>query len=212
MATSMHTDVNPQLKKANKKIADLKEDIRRLSGELNDKSSMLTALQEVAHEQLLQIASVTAALQVMMHWDPSAWPPPSSSSTPSCHWSWVEVVGRGKRAPDCAAPPSRLSLSNCYSALALNSDPDAGPTDAAAAAPSPPTGASPAVPPPRGRPRCPTALWLPLSQPVVFLWRPARINPRFPRWHLLRTGVSLLQDPTISSLPGHWLLWCIGGS
>ncbi|KAL7395649.1 hypothetical protein ABVT39_020810 [Epinephelus coioides] len=38
MATSMHTDVDPQLVKVDKKIADLKEDIRWLSGELNDKS------------------------------------------------------------------------------------------------------------------------------------------------------------------------------
>ncbi|KAL7388201.1 hypothetical protein ABVT39_008792 [Epinephelus coioides] len=142
MATSMHTNVDPQLVKADKKISD----ICRLSGELNIKSSMLTTLQEVAHEQSLQIASLTAALQDTVHWDPSAWPPPSSSSTPSCRWSWVEVVGRGKRGPGCAASTPRLSLSNCYSALASDGDPDAGTADAAAAAPSSPTDAVPAAP------------------------------------------------------------------
>ncbi|KAL7381290.1 hypothetical protein ABVT39_003500 [Epinephelus coioides] len=40
--------------------------------------------------------------------------------------SWVEVVGRGKRAPGCAASPPRLSLSNPYSALASDGDPDTG--------------------------------------------------------------------------------------
>ncbi|KAL7390780.1 hypothetical protein ABVT39_027641 [Epinephelus coioides] len=142
----MHADVDPQLVKTDKKISDLKEDIRRLSGELNIKSSMLTALQEVAHEQSLQIASLTAALQDTVHWNPSTWPPPSSSSTLSCRWSWVEVVGRGKRGPGCSASPPRLSLSNRYSALASDRDPDAGTADAAAAAPSPPTGAVPAAP------------------------------------------------------------------
>ncbi|XP_049450867.1 testis-specific gene A8 protein-like [Epinephelus fuscoguttatus] len=142
----MHGDVEPQLVKADKKISDLKEDIRQLSGELNNKSSMLTVLQEVAHEQSLQIASLTAALQDTVHLDPSAWPPLSSSSTQSHRWSWVEVVGRGKRAPGCAASPPRLSLSNRYSALASDGDPDAGTADNAAAAASPPTGAAPAAP------------------------------------------------------------------
>ncbi|KAL7391387.1 hypothetical protein ABVT39_008655 [Epinephelus coioides] len=122
----MHADVDPQLVKADKKISDLKEDICRLSGELHIKSSMLTALQEVAHEQSLQIASLTVALQDTVHWDPSAWPPPSSSSTPSRRWSWVEVVGRGKRGPGCATSPLRLSLSNRYNALTSDRDPDAG--------------------------------------------------------------------------------------
>ncbi|KAL7384544.1 hypothetical protein ABVT39_004411 [Epinephelus coioides] len=142
----MHANVDPQLVKANKKISDLKEDIRWLSGELNIKSSMLTALQEEAHEQSLQITSLTAALQDTVHWDTSAWPPPSSSSTPSRWWSWVEVVGRGKRAPGCAASPPRLSLSNRYSALASDGDPDAGSGGTGTAAPFPPTGAAPAAP------------------------------------------------------------------
>ncbi|KAL7376088.1 hypothetical protein ABVT39_000859 [Epinephelus coioides] len=117
----MHADVDPQLVKADKKISDLKEDIRRLSGELNIKSSMLTALQEVAHEQSLQITSLMAALQ-------------------------DTVVGRGKRGPGCAPSPPHLSLSNRYSVLASDRDPDACTADTAAVAPSPPTGAVPAAP------------------------------------------------------------------
>ncbi|KAL7403910.1 hypothetical protein ABVT39_006770 [Epinephelus coioides] len=64
----MYPDVDPQLVEADKKIADLKADIRRLSGKLNDKSSMLTALQEVAHEQSLWIASLTVAPQNTVRW------------------------------------------------------------------------------------------------------------------------------------------------
>ncbi|KAL7390654.1 hypothetical protein ABVT39_025097 [Epinephelus coioides] len=201
MAISLHADVDPQLVKADKKISDLKEDIRWLSGELNIKSSMLTALQEVAHEQLLQITSLTAALQDTVHWDPSAWPPLSSSSTPSRRWSWVEVVGRGKRGPGCAASPPRLSLSNHYSTLASDGGPDAGTADAAAAAPSPPTSAVAAAPCLEESASASNVLWLPLRRPVVHLQRPAWMDPRLPRWHLW-TGVPWLQDPTIDSHPG----------
>ncbi|KAL7406688.1 hypothetical protein ABVT39_024621 [Epinephelus coioides] len=91
MATSMHADVDPQLVKADKKISDLKEDIRRAKHQILHADCP----QEVAHEQSLQIASLMAALQDTVHWDPSAWPPPSSSSTLSHRWSWVEVVGLG---------------------------------------------------------------------------------------------------------------------
>ena len=105
---------------------------------------MLTAFQDVAHEQLLQISSLTAALQDTIHWDPNAWPLPSSSSTPSGQRSWSKVVGKGKRAPDCATSLPRLSLSNRYSVLSSDGNPDAGPADAAA--PSSSTGAAPAAP------------------------------------------------------------------
>ncbi|KAL7401198.1 hypothetical protein ABVT39_024753 [Epinephelus coioides] len=48
MATSMHTDVDPQLVKADKKISDLKEDIRRLSAAPRLEESALTSNGAVA--------------------------------------------------------------------------------------------------------------------------------------------------------------------
>lgn len=58
-------------------------------------------------------------------------------------WRWSAGC---KRGPGCVASPPRLSLSNRYSALASDGDPDVGTADAAAAAPSPPTDAVPAAP------------------------------------------------------------------
>ena len=50
------------LNKANKKIADLKEDIRRLSDELKKKDSLLSSFMEVASEQSKQITSLNATI------------------------------------------------------------------------------------------------------------------------------------------------------
>ena len=48
------------LTRANKKIADLKEDIRRLSDELLRKDSLLSSFMDVAHGQSKQPASLSA--------------------------------------------------------------------------------------------------------------------------------------------------------
>ncbi|KAL7377128.1 hypothetical protein ABVT39_022369 [Epinephelus coioides] len=57
MATSSPPNENQQLVKKNRIIANLKEDIRRLSAELKSQSELLTNTLDVAHEQSLQIAS-----------------------------------------------------------------------------------------------------------------------------------------------------------
>ena len=116
------------LKEANKRIADLKKDIRRLSDELQEKESLLsdfmTRLPQVSSfvvaEHSKKFASSTAALQDTAVWDPSACSRPSrpSCSTPTHGLSWTEVVVHGhKRVPDGSASPSSLSLSNRYAVL-----------------------------------------------------------------------------------------------
>lgn len=136
MATSVHPDEDCQLRVANKKIADLKEVVRQLSDELKDKTALLTTTQNMAHEQCLRISSLTATLRDYgdtIHWDPSAWPLPSSSSTPASgsRQSWVEVVCGDKRAP-VSATPTCLTLSNRFSVLSLDGNPNAGPADTVA--------------------------------------------------------------------------------
>uniref|UniRef100_A0A7N6AHW4 SGNH hydrolase-type esterase domain-containing protein n=1 Tax=Anabas testudineus TaxID=64144 RepID=A0A7N6AHW4_ANATE len=61
-STSPRED-NVLLLRAYKKIADLKEDIRRLSDELRQKESLLTSVVDVASEQSKRIFSLTTALQ-----------------------------------------------------------------------------------------------------------------------------------------------------
>ena len=111
------------LKEANKRIADLKKDIRRLSDELQEKESLLsdfmTRLPQVSSfvvaEHSKKFASISAALQETAVWDPSACSRPSCS-TPNHGLSWTEVVVRGHESSGwirSASPPS-LSLSNRY--------------------------------------------------------------------------------------------------
>ncbi|KAL7386166.1 hypothetical protein ABVT39_004726 [Epinephelus coioides] len=83
MATSSPPDENQQLIKKNRIIANLKEDIQRLSSGLKSQSELLTNTLDVAHEQSLQISSLKAALQDTVAWDPTSSPPQPSSSTPS---------------------------------------------------------------------------------------------------------------------------------
>ncbi|KAL7387006.1 hypothetical protein ABVT39_016936 [Epinephelus coioides] len=83
MATSSPPDENQQLVKKNRIIANLKEDIQRLSSELKSQSELLTNTLDVAHEQSLQISSLKAALQDTVAWDRTSSPPQPSSSTPS---------------------------------------------------------------------------------------------------------------------------------
>lgn len=116
MATSMSPGEDAQLRKANKKISDLLEDVRRLSAELRDKDALLARSMEVAHEQSLRIASLSAAFQDTAPWDPSC-PRPSSCSTPNRQRSWTEVVIRGRRRTPVKAGSPPLSLSNLFLAL-----------------------------------------------------------------------------------------------
>lgn len=120
------------LTRANKKIADLKEDIRRLSDELLRKDSLLSSFMDVAHGQSKQLASLSAALQDTVAWDPATCPRPSSCSTPNNQSSWADVVACGrKRDSSGAASPPRLTLSNRYAAL--SDDSPVHPADAPAA-------------------------------------------------------------------------------
>ena len=122
------------LQKANKKIADLKEDIRRLSDELKKKDSLLSSFMEVASEQSKQMTSLNTTIQDIR--DPVANLRLSSCSTPNHQESWAEVVvrGRNSRAVRSASPP-HLDLSNRYTVL--SDDAKAHPGDPAVAPTAP---------------------------------------------------------------------------
>lgn len=125
MAAPMHHGEDQQLQKANKKIADLLEDVRRLSAELRDKDALLARSMEVAHEQSMRIASLSAAFQDTAPWDPSC-PRPSSCSTPNRQRSWTEVVIRGRQRTPVRAVSPPLSLSNRFMALSQMEENPAG--------------------------------------------------------------------------------------
>ena len=101
-----------QLKKANKKIADLLEDIRRLSDELRKKETPLTGFVEVASSQSRRLASMIGATQDTILWDPSVDPRRAACSTPcfpsEATWTEVGVRKRKKRTINGDSPP-RLS-------------------------------------------------------------------------------------------------------
>ena len=66
------------LKKANKKITDLKEDIRRLSGKFKKKDSLLTSFMDVDTGQSKRIATLNTDIQDTVLWDLSTCPRPDS--------------------------------------------------------------------------------------------------------------------------------------
>ncbi|KAE8289518.1 hypothetical protein D5F01_LYC11220 [Larimichthys crocea] len=106
------------LMKANKKIADLKDDIRRLSDELLKKDSLLSSFMDVALQQSKKLASLSTTLHDKVAWDPTTCPWPSSCSTPNHQSSWADVVARNrKRNSSGAVSPPHPSLSNRYAAL-----------------------------------------------------------------------------------------------
>ncbi|KAF1388571.1 hypothetical protein PFLUV_G00091680 [Perca fluviatilis] len=106
--------------KANKQIANLKEDILRLSEELRRKDSLLSSYVDLACGQSRKLASLDSTLQDTVTWDPAACQRPSSCSTPLHGSSWIDVVVRSrKRGSDGTVSPSLLSLSNRYAALAV---------------------------------------------------------------------------------------------
>lgn len=104
-------EVGHQLKRAQKKIADLLEDIGRLSDELQRKDSLLTTLKsrlpalsswvEITQTGELQHHSAMAALRDTVIWEPSSSTcQRPSCSTPSGGTPWSEVAIRSrKRAP-----------------------------------------------------------------------------------------------------------------
>ena len=121
------------LQQANKKISDLKDDIRRLSDELQKKESLLSSFMDIASVQSGEIASLSAVLRDTVAWDPAADPRLSSCSTPG-QLPWTEVLVRGrKRDPDGSASPPGLNLSNRFASL--SADNPAHPGDFPAAAP-----------------------------------------------------------------------------
>ena len=132
MAECVDVEVSRELQLANKRIADLKEDIRQLSAELRKKDKLLSSYIEVAVGQSSRLASL-GALQDTVPWDSSTCPHPSCS-TP-IERRWTEVVTGGRRRDSKGAP--RLSLSNRYGALSADENP-ALPGDIAPAAAAPP--------------------------------------------------------------------------
>ena len=127
------------LKKANKKIADLNEDIRRLSDELKKKDSLLSSFKEVASEQSKQITSLNTTIQDTVKWDPIANLRLSSCSTPNHQESWAEVMvcGRNCRVVWSASPP-HLDLSNRYTVLSDDAKAHPGDPTVAPATPNRP--------------------------------------------------------------------------
>ncbi|KAK0153087.1 hypothetical protein N1851_005221 [Merluccius polli] len=114
------------LQKALKKIAYLKEDIRKLAGELRrketqlssfseklrEKETMLSSYSDLAMKQSREISNLSAAIQDTIHWDSTC--PRPASSTPSPLWSEVVVRNRNGRHGQRAPPPC-LNLANRYS-------------------------------------------------------------------------------------------------
>ncbi|CAL8384512.1 unnamed protein product [Gadus morhua 'NCC'] len=119
----MPIEDDPRLTIANNKIANLKKDIRQLSDELRNKESLLASVMDLAADQSKQIASLSAAFQDTVVWDPltSTCHRPSSCSPPNRQSSWTEVVIRGCKSGPEGAPTPPLGLSNRYAALSGDS-------------------------------------------------------------------------------------------
>ncbi|KAL7385353.1 hypothetical protein ABVT39_020261 [Epinephelus coioides] len=86
-ATSMTRAVSPGdnslLIKANKKIAYLSDENRRLAAELKTNETLLSQFLDLAHEQSRKISSLSAAFHDTVPWNSSTCPQPSDRSTPS---------------------------------------------------------------------------------------------------------------------------------
>jgi len=162
MDIPLPAEVGKQLSKAHKKIADLLEDIGRLSDELRRKDSLLATFKarlptlsgwlETSQTGEPQHHGAAATLGDTVLWEPSSSTGQRPScSTPSNRTPWTEVVVRSrKRAPGGASSgaPSSFSipLTNKYSALSTTMEPvrvleqRTAPADPDA---SPPTGVLP---------------------------------------------------------------------
>ncbi|KAM3623152.1 uncharacterized protein V6R79_007711 [Siganus canaliculatus] len=119
------------LNKAYKKIANILEDIDRMSSVLQRKDSVLITLRsrfptltnwlETSRTGEAALQNNTSALGQTVLWDPSSSCQRPACSTPNRGTPWTEVVIRGrKRAPSGAhggAPSPLLPLTNKYAAL-----------------------------------------------------------------------------------------------
>ncbi|CAJ1074280.1 unnamed protein product [Xyrichtys novacula] len=143
---SLPAEVGQQLKRAQRKIADLLEDIGRLSDRLQRKDSLLATFKsrlpvlsswlESTQTSELPQHSTAAALRDTVVWEPSSstcqWP---SSSTPNKGTPWSEVVVHSRKKAPAGAPCGVSSsigipLSNKYSALSMIVEPlEQGPAD-----------------------------------------------------------------------------------
>uniref|UniRef100_A0A8C7Y637 SGNH hydrolase-type esterase domain-containing protein n=1 Tax=Oryzias sinensis TaxID=183150 RepID=A0A8C7Y637_9TELE len=112
-STAVTAPTNPDTQ-----ITNLKKDIQKLSDELRSKNDLLNSLLDLAHKQSMHIASLKAAVEDTVHWDPDISPQPSSSSRPKPLWS--EVVCRRKRPLD----RDGLLLSNRYDVLSAPTSDD----------------------------------------------------------------------------------------
>ncbi|KAK0141214.1 hypothetical protein N1851_021807 [Merluccius polli] len=138
MDSSLSAEVGKQLQKAQKKIADLLEDIGQLSDELQKKDSLLATFKsrlptlsswlETSQAGELHLHNAAATLRDIVVWEPpSTTCPRPSCSTPS-EWShWSEVVVRSRKRAPGGAPygtPSSFSipLTNKYSALSMSKE------------------------------------------------------------------------------------------
>lgn len=118
MAKSSPLDEIQQVIKKHRIIANLREDIRRLTQELRTKSELLTRTQDVAQEQSQQISSLKAALQDAVAWDPTSSSPQPSSSMPRREPLWSEVVVRSKkRASHSVGLSPHLTVSSRFEPL-----------------------------------------------------------------------------------------------
>ncbi|CAK6969735.1 uncharacterized protein LOC115592365 [Scomber scombrus] len=125
---------------------DLKEDIRRLSDELQNKGSLLSNFMDVASVQSKEIALLSTILRDTVAWDPASGPQLSSCSTPKP--PWTEVAARKR---DSTASPPCLNLSNRFTAL--SADNLVHPDDPPAAPPRPVTTLADSAAPPKSLPR-----------------------------------------------------------
>ncbi|CAJ1048458.1 uncharacterized protein LOC117269286 [Xyrichtys novacula] len=143
---SLPAEVGQQLKRAQEKIADLLEDIVRLSDKLQRKDSFratfksrlpaLSSWLESTQTGELPQHSSAAALRDTIIWEPcSSTCQRPSSSTPNKGTPWSEVVVRSRkkvpaRTPCGVSSSVGIPLSNKYSALSMTVEPlDQGPAD-----------------------------------------------------------------------------------
>uniref|UniRef100_A0A7N8Y697 Immunoglobulin V-set domain-containing protein n=2 Tax=Mastacembelus armatus TaxID=205130 RepID=A0A7N8Y697_9TELE len=116
-------NANLLLRLANNEITKLKQEIRRLSHDLQQKDSILTSFRDIALQQSRKISTLTFTLQDTAPWDPSTCPRSSSSSTPCLRSSWTEVAVRGRKKYLHGSPRPPLDLSNRF-ALLSSATPD----------------------------------------------------------------------------------------
>ena len=120
------------LQQANKKVSDLKDDIRWFSDELQKKESLQSNFVDVASVQSKEITSLSAILWDTVVWNPATGPQLSSCSTPKqLPWRKVLVCTRKRNTDGSASLPS-LNLSNRFASLSADNlahtdDPHAAP-------------------------------------------------------------------------------------